>query len=70
MRVSPMYPSPAHPWTVKLWKRKELLSWTTHQTEASRDIEVEVCRTRMRRGEASKTEVIDHQAGKTETLLS
>lgn len=33
---------------------------TVHATEASRDIEIEVFRTRMRRGEIAHIEVISH----------
>jgi len=38
----------------------ELLLETTHRGEASRDIELAVCRERMKRGEVSHVEVIAH----------
>lgn len=43
---------------------------TWHATEGSRDIEIAAYKARIRRGEISHIEVVDHAAGKTETIYS
>jgi hypothetical protein len=43
---------------------------TWHRTEGSRDIEIAAFKARIRRGEISHIEVIDHEAGKTETIYT
>lgn len=43
---------------------------TWHRSEASRDAEIAAFKSRIARGEISHIEVIDHAAGKTETIYS
>ena len=47
-----------------------LVLHTWHRTEGSRDIEIAAFRARMRRGEISSIDVIDHEAGTTEQLIA
>ena len=66
------------PWSIKAyagWSHPTahptaLVLHTWHTTDVSKDIEVEVFRARMARGEISKIEILDHANAKTETIWS
>lgn len=51
------------PWKVQLWRNDDLLIETVHKSVASVNAEVEVCRTRIERGEATHYYLNDTKNG-------
>ena len=66
------------PWSIKAYAGGKhptappgvMVLHTWHTTDVSKDIEIEVFQTRMKRGEISRIEILDHANAKTETLWS
>jgi hypothetical protein len=54
-------------YTIRIYKGRSLLVETVHRGEASRDIEIAATMERLRRGEVSHFEVLDHAACMTTT---
>jgi hypothetical protein len=65
-----------HPWSIKAYAGWDhptavpmaMILHTWHDTEVSKDIEVEVFRGRMAKGQISKIEILDHVNAQTETI--
>lgn len=58
-------------WCVRGFDLKgQLLVETVHKGDSSKDMEVDVWKTRMARGEVSRIEIIDRRTCKMETIYS
>jgi len=60
-------------WTIEMFaptnQGGHLLLHTWHRGDASKDIEVQVCRTRQQRGELGRVVVHDHERGESAEVI-